>query len=401
MSGWPIADLSDICEIRIGRTPPRRQREYWGMGHPWLSIADMNQGRLLSTTKEQITQLAVDNVMGPPVPAGTVLLSFKLSIGKVGISQIPIYTNEAIAALPIKDSRRIYADFLYWFLRSVNLAEGADRAAMGQTLNKSKLAHLQIPIPPLSEQQRIIEALDQADALRAKRREAIRLLGELERAIFLELFGVPHPSWPQVTVAELVRYKSAIRTGPFGSQLLHEEFVDSGVAVLGIDNAVHNEFKWRGRRFITEEKYAKLARYTVHPGDVLITIMGTCGRCAVVPEDIPLAINTKHLCCITLDKAHCLPEFLHSYFLIHPSSRSYLRRHAKGAIMEGLNMGIIKELPVDLPPLDLQFDFVTRLQAVRKSKAEQERHLIALDEFFASVQHRAFRGELWIGHSAA
>ncbi|MGW1817102.1 restriction endonuclease subunit S [Streptomyces sp. NPDC002125] len=402
MSGWEMSALSDICEIRIGRTPSRSQREYWGVGHPWLSIADMKQGRRLKNTKEQITHLAADKVMGAPVPAGTVLLSFKLSIGKVGISEIPIYTNEAIAALPVKDPGRIDSAFLYWALRSINLTGDADRAAMGRTLNKSKLARLQIPIPPLSEQRRIVQALDQAEALRTKRHEAIALFDDLVRSVFIEMFGDSDAAWPRVTVADLTDgQKAAIRTGPFGSQLLHEEFVDSGIAVLGIDNAVDNEFKWQGRRFITEEKYAKLVRYTVRPGDVLITIMGTCGRCAVVPDDIPVAINTKHLCCITLDKSRCLPEFLHGYFLMHPVSRAYLGRNAKGAIMAGLNMGIIKELPVHLPPIELQADFVQRVRAVRMLKAEQEHHLAMLDALMASIQHRAFRGELWVDSSAA
>jgi len=170
--------------------------------------------------------------------------------------------------------------------------------------------------------------------------------------------------------------------------------------VLGIDNAVANEFQWRGRRFITEEKYKKLARYTVYPGDVLITIMGTCGRCAIVPDDIPVAINTKHLCCITLDQSRCLPEFLHSYFLMYPDARRYLSRTAKGAIMDGLNMAIIKGLPVTLPPIGLQQAFVDRIRAVRVAKVTHTAHLAELDALFATLQHLAFRGELW-NHAAA
>lgn len=234
------------------------------------------------------------------------------------------------------------------------------------------------------------------DDLREKRRRSIELLDELTQSIFLEMFGEPGDDWTSLTVQEISEpTKGSIRTGPFGSQLLHDEFVDEGIRVLGIDNAVDNEFKWGKPRFITEEKYQQLSRYTVRPGDLLITIMGTCGRCAVVPEDIPTAINTKHLCCITLDRQKCLPEFLHSYFLMHPKAQSYLHQKAKGAIMSGLNMGIIKRLPIFLPPLELQQQYVDKVERVREQKKQHQTHLAHLDELFASVQQRAFNGTLW------
>jgi hypothetical protein len=216
-----MASLAEHCEIVVGRTPSRDEPSYWGRGASWLSITDMNQGGIIRRTKEQITAVAAAS--GKLIEEETVLLSFKLSIGKVAIAGIPLYTNEAIAALPIKDPGRLEPTYLAQALKAMDLSTGANRAAMGATLNKEKLCQLEIPLPPLVEQRRVATILDRADQLRDMRRKATARVSETARSIFLDMFSSFNGR--TATVDEIaLQTKGSIRTGPFGSQLLHSEF---------------------------------------------------------------------------------------------------------------------------------------------------------------------------------
>ncbi len=220
--------------------------------------------------------------------------------------------------------------FLFYMLLSKQPEIAGREGAVFASISKSEIEEIAISLPPVAEQRRIVAILDEAferlALAAANAQKNLKNARELfDIGVGVKLFGDPiAKGWRRTSVEHLAsRDRGAIRTGPFGSQLLHSEFVEDGIAVLEIDNAVANEFLWGKRRFITKEKYTDLVRYTVKPGDVLITIMGTCGRYAVVPNDIPTAINSKHLCCITLDRTKCLPDFLHAYFLYHPESREF------------------------------------------------------------------------------
>ena len=159
MSEWPMVKLGEVCSISIGKTPARKELRYWGEGLPWLSIKDMNQGSLILKTTESISQIALDELKITPYSVGTVLFSFKLSIGKVGITAVPLFTNEAIAAIEPKEQESLNKYYLMEVLREVGKTVEGNAAVMGVTLNKKSLATLTIPLPPLEEQKRIAEIL--------------------------------------------------------------------------------------------------------------------------------------------------------------------------------------------------------------------------------------------------
>lgn len=301
----------------------------------------------------------------------------------------------------VRPSDRVEPGYLAHFFQTESYRRRISSLAAGANINNLRNEHLdglELALPPLPEQKRIVAILDKADTIRAKLREALAQADALLRSAFDHTVGyraTDYGSWEPRTMESLACDRpNSLRTGPFGSDLRHSEFTDGGVVVLGIDNAVQNRFAWAERRYISPEKYAKLERYRVFPGDVIVTIMGTTGRSAVVPDDIPLAISTKHLAAITLNPAEADPHFVS--FAIHSDSR--LRRQIeganKGAIMDGLNLTIIRNLKIHLPPLSLQqhFAHLVRWHQTRQKQAQDPAE--NGDALYASLAQRAFCGEL-------
>lgn len=239
----------------------------------------------------------------------------------------------------------------------------------------------------LDRQIEIVGILKKVENIIRLRRQEIEKLDDIIKARFVEMFGNPDTEWPLVTIAEIC---SNTRTGPFGSSLHHDEFVDEGVFVLGIDNAVENKFSYNRMRYITEEKYQQLKRYTVYPGDVIITIMGTVGRAAVIPEDLPKAINTKHLACLSPNFNVVDSYFLCNAFQIHPEIKRQLQKQTKGAIMAGLNLTVIRGLKFKLPPLKRQKQFVEFYKQVDKSKVVIQKSFDEMQLLFDGLMQKYF-----------
>lgn len=167
MSKWPMVKLGDAFDLQMGKTPSRANADYWRGGtNNWVSIGDISSfGKMTKSTKERITDIAISESGIKAVPENTLIMSFKLSIGKVAITSERIFTNEAIMAFLDKKAYDIDLDYMYYLLSSWNWGAGQNRAVMGQTLNKATLKNVKVPVPPMDIQRLVSMKLTRVNML--------------------------------------------------------------------------------------------------------------------------------------------------------------------------------------------------------------------------------------------
>ena len=160
--GWATKPFADVADFSAGRTPARATAEYWmgaDDGVPWVSISDMTEFGVISHPKERITDAAFDQVFGGKVvPAGTLLMSFKLTIGRVATLGVDACHNEAIISIFPREG--VDQRYLGYFLAQVDYEALQDRQVKGNTLNRDKINRIQVLLPPTKEQSHIADALD-------------------------------------------------------------------------------------------------------------------------------------------------------------------------------------------------------------------------------------------------
>jgi type I restriction enzyme S subunit len=159
---WEVVRLGEVAKFKIGRTPPRNVKEYWEDGkYFWVSIADMRSAYIYNTN-EKVSEKAYKEIFkGNIVPAGTLLMSFKLTIGRTAFLMVDGFHNEAIVSIYPKE--QVLKEFLFYYLPTIDYTEFQDRAVKGNTLNISKIKKIPLPLPPLEEQQKIAQILQSID----------------------------------------------------------------------------------------------------------------------------------------------------------------------------------------------------------------------------------------------
>ncbi|MBS3084276.1 restriction endonuclease subunit S [Candidatus Pacearchaeota archaeon] len=310
--------------------------------------------------------------------------------------------NQRVSKL-LFDKEKITPKYIFYLINQ-KLKEIEDKTPFVTVkhISSKQIESIKIPLPfrnghpDLETQKQIVSILEKAEQLKEKRKQAIKLLDEYVKSVFNEMFGDPSinpKKWSIKTIQEVaLDKKGSIRMGPFGSQLKKHELVTEGVKVLWIENIVGNKFNPGGTKYITEEKYEQLKGFTINKGNLLITMMGTIGRVEIVP-DIGKAIISSHLLKIEVNNKICDPIYLKK-IIMSPFVQNQFKDASHGAIMSGLNGGIIKSTKIPLPPLPLQQTFASIVEHVEKLKEKQNKSLQEIEQLFNALMQKAFNGEL-------
>ena len=184
--------LDELFDLQMGKTPARNNPEYWDSDdHKWISIADLSKcGKYIVDTKEYLSEKAVQECGINQIPENTVIMSFKLSIGKTAITPEPMYSNEAIMSFRDKHVTEILPDYIYYMFSGKDWEAGTNKAVMGKTLNKATLSGTRIKVHDIEEQREIVAVLDKVKAVLDAREEELEKLDELIKARFVEMFGM-------------------------------------------------------------------------------------------------------------------------------------------------------------------------------------------------------------------
>ena len=374
--------LKDAFDLQMGKTPARNTPSYWDGNHKWISIADIGSaGKYIATTKERITDKAITESGIRAVPAHTVIMSFKLSIGKTAITSEEMYTNEAIMAFISNGTYAIDTDYLYHMCCGTAWTEGTNKAVMGLTLNKATLSEKRISLPEITEQRNIAAKFDALDNVIEKTQSELSSLDRLVKSRFVEMFGDNETNpfgWKQSRVGDCCTLKS-------GTSLPAEVENEGGpipYVKVGDMNYPGNE-----RYITTSSRYVSLATAgngIFEVGSIIFPKRGgAIGTNKKRMTKLPISADLNIMG--VSSKGALLPEYLLVYF-----DMTDLGALSDGSSVPQINNKNIAPLRICLPPMELQKEFAAFVAEVDKSKLAIQQSLEKLETLKKALMQKYF-----------
>ena len=363
--GWEYKTFKDKFSINMGKTPPRGDSSSWDKSkittNKWVSIADisLNEGKIIFDTKEYISDKAAEKIK--KVKAGSLLMSFKLTIGKMAFAGDDLFTNEAIIAIPQNEDYDLH--FLYYYLLQYDwrtLTEGNEKVK-GATLNKQSIGKIQLPIISMDEQRRIVSYLDSSFKLIDEiKNKALKSLTEA-KALFQSALAEamePKEGWEEKTLGEICLIVGRIGFRGYTRKDIVTNKKD-GAITLSPSNIVNGNMCYNNCTYISWFKYNESPEIKIQNGDILIVKTGSSyGKSAFV-ENLPhkATINPQFVVLKDIKINH---KFL-SYQLKTKKTYDYINSIVSGSAIPTFSQANLSKMLTGLPPLPTQNSIVSRL----------------------------------------
>ena len=388
---WKWFKFPDFVSFNIGKTPDRSNSSYWDGDIPWVAIADITKSDgYIRNTKELISHCALeDKFSNKLAKAGSLLMSFKLSIGKVAFLSIDAAHNEGIISINPHNGSEDTKKFLFYALPVlVNYAE-TNNAIKGKTLNKNKIKALLIPVPPLAEQKRIVAKIEELmplveeygkaydklqelnDELPGKLKASIlqeaiqgKLVPQLPEDGVVEQIGeapaeVPleiPDSWKWIKLSDVVDVRDGTHDSP--------KYVEKGVPFVTSKNLKNGTIDFSTVKFISKKDHESfIQRSNVEPGDILMAMIGSIGNAIMVPENAP-EFSIKNVA-LFKHKADKLLDFEFLLVLLK-SLESIMNTQSSGSAQKFVPLNYLRNMAIPLPPLAEQKRIVAKVETLQE-----------------------------------
>jgi type I restriction enzyme S subunit len=379
--------LGDVCKFVGGGTPSRARPEHFQGNIPWATVKDFKRF-VLYDTEEHINEAAVAASAVNVVDAGTVLLVSRVGLGKVAMAGVRLAINQDIKGLT--PSPNVLPEFLFWFL--VYKADSIKQMGVGATvkgITLNDIRAIEIPIPSLDSQRRIVDILFRAEGIIRLRREAEKKAAELIPALFLELIGDPATNPKGLATATV---GDVVASVDYGSSTKATED-GSGVPFIRMNNV-----DYAGNFNLTNLKYAELSpaeivRFGLREGDILFNrtnskeLVGKTG----IWDDAREAVAASYFIRVRVDQNKISPRFFWA-FMNSAHMKRVLFDTARGAIGQAnINSKELKAFSIFVPPLDLQIEFAERIEQIRSIQSQQSAATAKAQATFDALLARCFK----------
>ena len=380
--------LGDICEIVSGSTPKTNIDEYWEGTIKWITPAELNDDTYIITDSvRKITELAVKKTGLKSFPEGTVILSSRAPIGKVAIAGCEMYCNQGFKNLIC--SKKINNKYLYWFLKGNTVfLNSLGRGATFKELSKSIVSNIEINLPDIVYQKKAVETLEKVSEIIALRKRELSSLDDLIKARFVEMFGnpaTPGDKFKTCKLGEVADVKSSHR-------VFTTEFVAEGVpfyrgteiGVLASGQQPEDSYR------ISMEHYRKIASDNSKPmrGDLLLPSICNKGQVWMVDTDEPFYYKDGRVLCISPERSVFDSRYLQFYMKLRTEAE--YPKLGSGSTFAEFKIFQLKELEVDIPPMNSQKSFDLFADQVNKSKVAIQKALDKTQMLFDSLMQEYF-----------